>query len=61
MYANLQEQSEVVDLRMKPGWVGFGIYVGILCLLRCLKHRRVWGTTTPKTKSTPPNSIHINE
>ena len=34
LYANLPEQSEVVDLRMKLGWEGFGIYVGILCLLR---------------------------
>lgn len=34
LYANLPEQSEVVDLRMKLGWEGFGIYIGILCMLR---------------------------
>lgn len=34
LYANLPEQSEVVDLRMKLGWEGFGIYTGILCMLR---------------------------
>lgn len=34
MSANLHEQIDVVAMRMKLGWEGFGIYVGILCLLR---------------------------
>lgn len=34
MYANLPEQMDVVALRMKLGWEGFGIYIGILCMLR---------------------------
>lgn len=34
LYSNLPDQSEVVNLRMKLGWEGFGIYIGILCLLR---------------------------
>lgn len=38
MYANLPEQSEVVDLRMKLGWEGFGIYVGIR---RCCTHTQL--------------------
>lgn len=38
LYANLPEQSEVVDLRMKLGWEGFGIYIGILCMLRVSAH-----------------------
>lgn len=34
IFANLPEQTDVVEMRMKLGWEGFGIYVGILCLLR---------------------------
>ena len=35
IFATLPEQTDVVEMRMKLGWEGFGIYVGILCMLRC--------------------------